>query len=202
MKQGFMRSMLLFMCAGFLMCGGMMIYLGFGELFDRPDAIPQNADQVSGFLDSCQVLYEDGQGKHCRLEYLYYVGGAEYRLETEATLQTLPEYGTRADILYDWTDPQQAILKPGNNAQMLIIAGVVMALCPAVFLCGFLFANGLAGQGAIAVAEVIAGCLCLLFGLIFCLGMFALLFGVVFLAGGAGLLVLGLRRCRAGSTAE
>lgn len=191
----FKYSMLLFMCAASLFFGGIMIYLGVTQ-YSEIKSRPESCDTVSGFLYDYEVIEKTADGTKYRLEYAYYVGGAEYKLYKEMVMTSEPDLNVRADIICDLYNPENAEFAYDETYPMLIISGAILTVVPIVFILGALIAGGVISFKRISFIEIVMGLVFGGFGLLFCYavphGGLTVIFPPAFLAAGVFFLVRGL----------
>jgi len=122
--------------------GGIMIYLGFEQFFDIKTTRPELYDTAPGCLWNYEILEETAGGTKYRLEYAYYVGGAEYKLFREAVLETEPELNKPIEVIYDVYSPENGQISYRETYPMLILGGMITVFAPSVFLLGALITSG------------------------------------------------------------
>lgn len=142
MKSILKNPVLIVMCLACFFFGGLMIYLGFEQLYEIKSGRPELYDIAPGCLWDYEAIEETPEGIKYQLEYSYYVGGAEYKLFHQTILEEEPNLNQSVEVIYDVYSPENGQLSYRQTYPMLILAGVLMVFAPTVFLLGAIISSG------------------------------------------------------------
>ncbi len=132
MKQKlFSAAVIIIICLSSMFFGGIMFHLGHEEYSVIAERAETSAE-VTGRLRDYEKLYDTQNGARYRLVYVYYLGGEECLLETEAILSGEPEIDSAAGLICDLADPGWAVLDTSFNDILLMLIGVALIVCPPV----------------------------------------------------------------------
>ena len=127
------NPILLIMTIGFILCGGLMIYLGFDQLREI-SAISKDHETTEAFIWDFEDLGPSGDGRLYNIKYVYYVGNEEFIFHKEVKRDTQPVVNTRVTVWYDWQNPANGDILYQETWPGLIIGGVIFTVTPIVFL--------------------------------------------------------------------
>ena len=127
------NPILFIMTIGFILCGGLMIYLGIDQLREI-SAIPKDHETTEAIIWDFEDLGPSGDGRLYKIKYVYYVGNEEFVFHKEVRRETQPVVNARVKVWYDWQNPSRGDILYQETWPGLIIGGAIFTFTPLVFL--------------------------------------------------------------------
>ena len=190
------NPILFIMTIGFILCGGLMIYLGIDQLREI-SAIPKDHETTEAIIWDFEDLGPSGDGRLYKIKYVYYVGNEEFVFHKEVRRETQPVVNARVKVWYDWQNPSRGDILYRETWPGLIIGGAIFTFTPLVFLLSAgVFGGVIDFFKGLSLVQLLMGFLFLAFGaMVWMLSSETIvrIFSGVFMASGIFLCVKGIK---------
>ena len=142
MKFNIKKAAIILLFAAAILVGFVFLFLGVKESIALAIKTKDWFDAPGYFRD--YIVYnvdKDGKTSY-RLKYVYYVGGAEYFIETDYGSGVIPEIDSVRTVLYELENPQNAVIKGGGENSVFLLIGSMFTLVPIFMIVCWFFVTG------------------------------------------------------------
>lgn len=111
--------------------GVCMLVAGMVSLAERGGGY----EKTVGYFLKSDIYSTDSDGNTTySLTYEYYVSNEIYTVKTDVGVSSVPEKWAETTVMYNPENPSDAYIPTKNNADVLIFAGILFSVVPAVML--------------------------------------------------------------------